>query len=745
LYKVALIQNQSEMSHYGYADARPLFEEYEYRTELYTSQNIDELSSDLIRLKFDAIVFASNALNDKTIRERVMSNEFRTSFEVFIKNGKGCLILHQLRLAQDGIPLGFLPNPLNIIQPRVRADKGNSQDNNLYLTQIAKEHVFFLYPHIISIDEIKSRCLSHRSLRGLYWHYWDNLNGVDWNILLYDTDQQGLERPLIIASKESEIFRIALCSLTLDWQKQKTLLKNILTYIIEGKHHLAILRDSPNMSFGFEYFIESLKAQKYPFGIYDVNQNLDDFQRNIERGVHTIIIFGPFVNKEKINDSIISLINEKIQSGSVKLLTMSSDTYLRGFYTSGREKFAQKILHEVELKLQWELSSGYIDGSFGSTVESLQILNDLSAHTRSKYDNQLLRKVIDIINDHDRNRNGSYDEVFGVTCSLLWMRAIYLGADNEDTKRTINWIRENLGSYEDRERILAYYTMIDTGLAKDEEIRTLRNLLLSQQGKWEKLSELDLIVYLKSAIKSRTNDIIIPIIKALEENQKIGFWVDLATTASAVSALLDAQKLLKQEYSQDYSRMREILEPMIFKSIIYIHASMENISETKIYPWDNKASTSLKCIQAWLNFENLIDLPVRELLDALKIYSIGEISKSSINTSLTILEELRNENRDLIEKNFKLHEKLQKQYKSIDITSRYKVHIIIAFLISSYLIMSFIIYSYFIGLNTPLNEIIAGFFVRGLIYHLAFLTLLATIFAGIPAWKRRSSGEMNNE
>jgi hypothetical protein len=41
MYKIALIQNQSLMSHYGYHDARPLLQEFEYETYLYTAKNIE--------------------------------------------------------------------------------------------------------------------------------------------------------------------------------------------------------------------------------------------------------------------------------------------------------------------------------------------------------------------------------------------------------------------------------------------------------------------------------------------------------------------------------------------------------------------------------------------------------------------------------------------------------------------------------------------------------------------------------
>lgn len=45
MYRVALIQNQSEMSHYGYADARPLLQEFGYNTFLYTAENIGKIAA----------------------------------------------------------------------------------------------------------------------------------------------------------------------------------------------------------------------------------------------------------------------------------------------------------------------------------------------------------------------------------------------------------------------------------------------------------------------------------------------------------------------------------------------------------------------------------------------------------------------------------------------------------------------------------------------------------------------------
>lgn len=752
MYQVALIQNQSEMSHYGYADARPILEEFGYKPILYTAQNIEKLSTDLAQVKFDAIIFASNALNDKTIRGNVVSDEFKESFISFIKNGKGCLILHQLRMAQDCLQLNFLPTQLSEIRPEVRNENEKASDGKFHPTSISREHVFFLYPNMIDINEVQSRCLSFRSLKGLYWHFWGNASGMDWNVLLYDIDQQGLERPLIITSKESEPFRITLCALTLDWQKQKALLQNILFYIIEGKHDLAILKDFQNVSFGFEYFIESLRAQKYPLRIYDINQNLEELQRNIQTGVHTIIFLGPFVTERKIGSTIMALINDNIIKGELKLVSITAGTEedeLSRFYIAGREKYAKRILHELELKLQQELSLGYIDGGFWSTVESLQILKDLSSQLRSRYDNQMLSKVLELSCVH--NRNGSYDEVFGVTCALLWLRATYLEKDSPETQNTLKWIRNNLEDYEDREKALAYFTIMDVNLSTDEENKSLRNLLLSQQDKLDHLTEIDLIVYLKSALRSGTKEIIPSIINILHKNQEDdGYWVDLATTATATSTLLDALSMLKQEYPKGYDDTRIILEPMIFKSIIYIQTTMEKTNGSITYPWDNKATTSLKCIQAWLNFENLITLPVHELSETLKIYSIEELIKSSTGTSLTILDELRKENIKYIGTLSKLSVEFQKTEQFF----RRKQYILIALLIVSliiiYISISLIIYSILFH-DLAIKALIKGAFFDQVQIHITLLTLVATIVAIIVAiivginWKQKSRVKDQND
>lgn len=736
MFTIALIQNQSEMSHYGYADARPLLDEFGYQSVLYTAQNIDELATDLKRLRFDGVLFASNALNDKTIRDTVMSDLFRNSFQQFLGTGKGCLILHQLRMAQDGLQFKFLPSSLSNIQAKVREQNEKSSDGDLQLTSIAKSQVSFLYPVSVAVSDVKAACLSFRSLKGLYWHYWQNISETDWDILLYDVSTDGLQRPLIILSKGFEPFRVELCSLTLDWQRQKGLLRNILTYIVEGKHNTAILKDSQNTSAAFEYFVECLRSRKYPFRVYYTDQNLKDFETNIRNGVHSTVLLGPFVDQGKISNGITILLWEYVEHGRIKLISTVQDKKVKGFNISGRERFALRLLGGLQLNIQHELYRGYIDGSFWSTVESLQILTELASFVKPTYDKEVLKKVLETAKTHDRS--GSYDEVFGVTCALLWLRSTYLGMDDNDTQRTLRWVRNNLADYEDREKALAYHTMVNLGVATSDEKISLRKLLLGQQVKFENLSEIDLIVYLKAAIVSGVKDIVIPIVTRLKSNQQEGKWIDLATTATAVATLIDALALLKKEDPNEYARIKPALELMIFQAIIYLQDSMEVSSAVKnvTYPWDNKASTSLKCIHTWLKFEELIDLPIYELIDALKSYSMTENVTATSETALTILDELRKENRSLTEKTAQQAQKIH----GVQRLSMWNQILWIILSLLLYSVMSVTIGSLAIGWNTPISEILKKSFIDVWQFQLGFITLVAT-GAGVVVARRKRKGK----
>jgi hypothetical protein len=715
------------MSHYGYADARPLIEELGYNVVLYTAQNIDDLASNL--QTFDAIIYASNAFNDKTIREEIFTPEFIATFSKFLEEGKGCLILHQLRLAQTkNTTLEFLPSPLKSVQPIERLKTEKSSDGELHPTALTKTHVCFLYPNEIDINQVKTQCLNYRSLSGLYWHYWAQVENSEWDILLYDIDANDIQRSLILSSKEAAPYRIILSSLTLDWQKQTKVFQNILTYIIEGKHNTAILKDYKNTSVAFEYFIECLKSQKYPFKIYEVAQDLTSLRKNIEAGVHTILIFDPFIDKKSVGSELYSLIENLVLKGKMKLLGIdTTDQTLYKFFVAGRERYALRLLYDCEIKVQNELNKGYIDGGFWSTVESLQILNQLT-EVESHFDFNTLKSVFKLANGHDRD--GSYDEVFGVSCAFLWLRATYLGIDSEETKRTLDWIRDHITGFEDRERALAYQILNEINLITDDEKAELQQILSSQDV--PNLSEIDLIVYLKASSSIGYKDHMLSIIKRIEKLQNNGCWVDLATTATATTVILDVLDTLKTDTSI-YSQIKTSLETLLFKSIIFLQNSLRQQQLEKMkaeYPWDNKASTSLKCLQAWLKFEDIIDIPIYEAIDSLKSYSETERYKSSDKTALVVLEELKNEKQRAIKKNIDLSSEIDELSKQTDrrkIAIKQNMFLWPYFFISLYIILTIVVFLLRYEWPSSVSNLLMDAFFDVWMFHLMLLAVIVGV------------------
>src|SRR5258708_1626204 len=126
---IAVVQNQSEMAHYGYGDMRPLLEAHGYRTILFTGDDIGDLSTLMSRDDLDALVLASNALNDRTIWNHLGSDNFRAALAAFLADGRGLLSFQQLGLAmRKGPTMNLRPEPFDPVLPIVRPNDESTVD-----------------------------------------------------------------------------------------------------------------------------------------------------------------------------------------------------------------------------------------------------------------------------------------------------------------------------------------------------------------------------------------------------------------------------------------------------------------------------------------------------------------------------------------------------------------------------------------------------------------------------------------
>lgn len=749
MYKIALVQNQSEMSHYGYADARPLFTNTTYagyEVILYTGQNIDILAKDISAKEIDALIIASHALNDKAINSALFKEEFKNALSKFLKMGFGCLILHQLRLGERARDVSkeegqllFLPdeysNIVAMARPRTDSVIESATVGEITFSTTSMDHFLLNYPNELKSEEIQEKCVQEGGLHGLYWHYWENVDNSKWDVLVEDHfSNRNESRVLMVSAKESSGFRIVLSSLTLDWQHQNDVLENVIKYIVEGHQYMALLTTNHRPTIGLAYLMERLKSKRFSYKHYIIPQNIPSLIRAVKRGYHSIIVARRecFSILDKTSREEIDI---TVRDGSLKLLEVGEAE----FTVYGRERDTQKLLHEIELKIQSELGNGFIDFSFWSTIESLQVLKRLS-ECNLPLNKKMLANVIELVNKHDMN--GSYDEVFGASCALLWLRSTFLGPSDNQTKQTAEWIRNKIDQYEPREKALALLNMVQSGFScsngmlQDDENR-LRYILNNLD--YEKQSEINALMYLQVANAIKEKNAIKKLSQLLcnSNSQRNGIWVDVSTTATCIVALLEARAILIGD-----DDITDKIDNSLFTAVIAIQKARTRDSSTRVYLWDSKASTNLKCLEALLNFERTIELPVTEMIDSLETYAHSSIDLRTIDSSLKVLLETQMLLKKSNERNNNLMNIVIENRRNERLYRRSKKLIWAESVMLSVLWYIILLFISFFSLSNQIG--IGEYLISQLPLHLTFLGVIAAVIFGILAI-RQSRKEKNDD
>ena len=727
MHHISLVQNQSEMAHYGYADARALFADLRYDVTLYTAQNVSALSRELRRQLTDGLVLGSNALNDKTIRAYFEAQETANAIAEFLSLGGGLLSFHQLRIASiEGAKLSFLPGSLGKIRPVARATEESSASGELTVPGGAEMHTCMLYPNRLHPARISEKALGFGSLGGLYWHFWKDPDLSDWDVLLADDADHDASRPLVIASKETAAHRIVLSSLTLDWQQQREALQNILAYVVEGRHNTAVLSQSRNESQALAYLTAALEARRFPFQRYPLSEGLSSFEAHIESGVHTTVVLADDVPLEVLVRNTSFNLEEVMLSGALKILSIEpgdDPSRLSGVSVISHQTEAHRHLALVGLAVQAELRTGNIDGSFWSTAETLQVLTDLPEVSTDF--GPLVERALDLAAEHDRD--GSYDEVFGVTCALYWMRATYRGTQDRSTAMTEQWIRQRLGRFDTRERVLAYRTFAMVGTLTTSDRESLKALLDALPH--NELSEIDLIAYIKAGVAAEISEplpsLVDQLLGALQRN-----WVDLATTASAAAALLDARAVMGSSRNLR-SQVKRDLDDTVRRAVVSLQEAMRNRGEdgAAAYPWEGKASTTVRCLEAWAKFDTQVAPPVYDVIDQLMGWDRVSAEIASTRTSLAVLDELKDENVRLA---CSVSE-LEPQVRDAIADLRLRRILIAALIFGVYCIAALVVAAG--SVKSPgAGELLRQAFVKPLPFHLAVATL--AVGAAVVPWDR---------
>jgi hypothetical protein len=651
---IAVVQNQSEMAHYGYGDMRPLLEAHGYRTVLFTGDDIGDLTTLMSRDDLDAVVLASNALNDRTIWDHLGSQQFRAALAQFLSGGRGLLSFQQLGLAmRKGPTVNLLPEPLDAVLPMVRPNDERTVDGEPRIPE-GTRHVAMLYPYRVDVTALRDRSAAFPSLPGLYWHYWTQVNRADWDVLLADPGADGSERALLIATREHAPHRVVLSAMPLDWQSHEDIVTNLLLYVVEGSHNTAVLHGS-DTSISSEYLLASLRANRLGHRVYDVPSQTDELLQHIRDGVHTTLVVEPETQPQPA--AVQDTVRRAVESGIARTIELDRSTSERGraLRISSRRLFPERLLREIRVRIHADLQHlDYIDDSFLRHVSTLQNLHALAVAVGGSEPEDDFRNDMAgawyIVERHDRR--GSYDDVFGATVALWWLRTRYLGAEHESSRATTRWLANAIDGCPRREQALAFVTFADLRALTTAELDRVEQILTEVTAPENgHATESDTILYLRAAVVAGRTAAIARLVDRLAHGQEdSGRWVDLTTTGSAVSALLDARALLLAKTG--YERVASQIETLALSAVIHIldgldPAVLRGAGSARAYPWQGRASTSATCLRAWIQFDSLIDIPVREVVDTLRRDEGAAAEAASLRSVLAVLQEIKSEAVDL--------------------------------------------------------------------------------------------------
>lgn len=672
MHSIALVQNQSEMAHYGYADARPLLDGYDIH--LLTGDNIEALPGLLAKLHVDALVIGSNALNDRDILKALNSARFGESLGAYLDAGRGVFCLQQLGLAMRAGP-GFecLPGPLNTLRPIVPASGDAAlRSADFAFGSGAARHVALGYPHAIDLAEVRSQAASFRSLPGLYWHYLSEASLSEWDELIVDRSAEQ-PRPLVLAAKEFAARRVVVSALPLDWQKNEGLFMNLLVYAIEGRHNLATVHTAGDHDRDYRYLCESLRAQRIPFGEYPLPLDAERAAANVASGIHSTILLAPGTDANNLPEVLEKAVSAGVRDGRLRLVDIGPGVFgSRSMSIVSREMRPQRLLEVTELQIQTELREGYIDDSFWSHVETLQTLEALPRRDLAGGSvdySQLQDIAFGIVKNHERD--GSYDEIFGPSCALFWLRARYLGQESDEARSSAEWLRRALKRYDPEDRALAYLTFASLSCLSDGDREDLERAASSLEP--SQLSETKLVQLLRACLVAElSTDVVAALSRALVGAQRDdGVWLDLTTTATATSALLSARSMLASG-GQHADLIAEI-DSVALGAVVHI---LQGLSRSDVptrphpYPWDGKASTTVKCLQAWMMFEDLQDLPVLDIIEGLRRVDVAAKHYASNRTALGVLQATNKENATLRAQDTRTREQLQTTQADLETARR---------------------------------------------------------------------------
>ncbi|MFW1467719.1 hypothetical protein ACEWA2_05720 [Vibrio parahaemolyticus] len=670
MYKVAVIENESELTRSGYANVskklRDLVSSSKYSIESFTSVNIDELFSknDSKNIfSFDSLFISTNATSDISVLNCLRDNKLK--LERFVELGKGIFVSSQKKISindEAGTKYsGFLPEKYDISyvkRPNKEKDSGQGEISSY---KELPESVILNYPNKIDIKKTNRTCERNEFRRHFYRSKLIPANNDIFTPALIDKSYEGEDRNLLMFTSSFTFnVRIVTSSIALDWEFHQDLLENILAFITEGIPKIAFIKKKESRDYDFDFVLSSSSISKIPHVVSESVESIPDILKKLIN----IYIYSPEISKEDISKFIIEcsnadefdfrrvyyfdqdlgnlILNHYANFNTIDMMTLNSTRWLISDYNHrmwGNSFWTTHDILILFLELNIDISS-----------MSKSIFDDINNHCGdNSYDGVMgaTAGVLELITALIKNNNESilnHDIIQKSHLIADWIWANLDEQNNEDKKYALRVLKE-FSSSENRYSLPFIHAHSEDLKDKVEYFNSRHNFSQNSYS-----SEVFICKDLKNyfSFDNKSSDVAQNLLMSLIDMQSVdGSWTNVGRTSMIVITLLSHINQVR-EVTKNYEFTR--IESCIFNAVSYIR-SQYNWKEGN---WNSDRQTTAKSLMALNLCNKVYSYSSQELLETIEhnssivhpVLLIEELTSKLIDTSKECIE-LEAKNKEL--------------------------------------------------------------------------------------------------
>lgn len=361
--KIAVLAKSSDFENASYLDLRNVFEKLDWGLTFFEISDLPSVRLAISQAKL--VIFTTGVLANTELRD-YLEGPLKPEILAFLNKGNSFLILSQLLMSQEQIPIRFLPRNLEV-SPVTRPTTEN-RSGGKFSASSKRPQQSLLFPKFVDLDSLEKTALESE-LGGLYFHHWKTELPENWTPIIVDAHQP--DRCLVLEHVDpNSSGRVILSALPLERLGATDLLGNLIDSCMAGTRHCAYLvANKESLTKDEVQVMAGLYAAGVEPAVYELSQlKTESTFLAIRSGVHGTVLVSASVDLA-IFEKLSTELTEETRSGLLLLIRLSLSSYSSRFEFKGRESSEREQLARSRLRI--DVEKGLYGHSLFDTVRML--------------------------------------------------------------------------------------------------------------------------------------------------------------------------------------------------------------------------------------------------------------------------------------------------------------------------------------------------------------------------------------